>query len=371
MNTAFSVTPVTNISATDNLPSHALANNGELLVVRSSNSGDTMNITILGALNGVTVSQTVALQGQLEVQLTQLMDVFYGGYLASSPAGTVTVLRAGTAAVGAMRVTSSTTGVSGTLVLGLTGHTISYNLGANSTANDIQQQGDNTGTDIPGASATTAEYIRKGLRAGDTAEGDLTGVYSSFGPGTLPNPLLAVEDIQSNVLVLKDRVACSRTLSYDWSFTAGAGVGGTIDMSTPTGGVDGAQLESLTTAGTVPGTTGSTSISTAFDTENLSTNTLPGSSTPTTDAIQIGDVNTGSKKVTIRIITGAASNITAKYQTSTDGVNWHDGAVAIPTINAGAGVIYVETTERCEWLRVVILTNLNSGDEALDLRAIY
>jgi hypothetical protein len=104
--------------------------------------------------------------------------------------------------------------------------------------------------------------------------------------------------------------------------------------------------------------------------EDLVENTLPAGVAPTTDPVTIGG---GS--CTLRFKTAnVATSIPLKYQTSTDGVNWSDGATAISNLddNAVLTPLYVYPAERnISLLRLVFTANANTTDTALDAQVIY
>lgn len=114
----FSTSPTNVLTAQPNT-------SGEKLILRSSNSGDTMNVTITGTVSGSPDSETIALTGRKEVQTTKTFTHISSVTLASAATGTVTVYGQGVKGTGDIKVNSvPATGT--TLTLGLTGDTQVY-----------------------------------------------------------------------------------------------------------------------------------------------------------------------------------------------------------------------------------------------------
>ncbi len=99
---------------------------GGKLVAVSSNAADTGNLSISGLYSSAGQSETLALLGRREVATTNLWDALYALSMSAAPAGTVTIRKAGSPAIGYVVAGATPPADGDTLILGLTGFTQTY-----------------------------------------------------------------------------------------------------------------------------------------------------------------------------------------------------------------------------------------------------
>lgn len=326
-NTAFSTV------ATNPLASQPLSSGP--IYVRSSNAADSANLAIYGTVSGSPDTETVALSGKLEVVTTSSFSALTQAILDDSEAGTVSAYALGTAAVG--DVTGLTNPTDGdTLTIGLTGYTVVYRFkNTLAAAYDVK---------IGATVQDTMDNLKKAINADGVAG---TNYYA----GTLANPYLSAT-VSTSVVTLTDRIACNRSLA--WVFSESAS---NFAKRVPRDGSDGLLLFSflpsvLTAANKL-----------TFSTEDISTETLPALMRGVSSSVSI---NGGTSMY--RVYSSQA--ITIRFQSSTDGQNWHttsEGDISISATTWTTGVF----AQVHDFLRMVIVTNSNTTDTILDARVIY
>lgn len=152
---------------------------GEKLILRSTNSGDTMNVVITGTVSGSPDSETIALTGKREVQTTKTYTAVASITLASAATGIVTIYGQGVAGRGDIRVdTVPATGT--TMTLGLTGFTQVYTFRSPARL---------TITTLAFASISQADYLDVTAASGAIHrfwfDKDAAGTGAPSNPGTL------------------------------------------------------------------------------------------------------------------------------------------------------------------------------------------
>jgi hypothetical protein len=311
---------------------------------RSSNAADTANHSLTGLVAGVSTTETDALNGKVEVRATNIFTSLTALLLSAVEAGTVSVYASGVAAYGYL-IVSSQPANNDTLLLGLTGFVQTYIFKTTLTgaANEI----------LIGASASaTASNLSAAINAG-------AGSGTVYGTGTVANAYVSAT-VTGQILTITDRIPCRRQLA--WSITQG--VGATLSLSVPIGGVDGTVLATF-----APGLTQAFNAFT-LQSENLVALTLPAKVFLTTGSLQIG-----GKQCTLRFKCATVGTpIPVSYQTSSDNINWSTGLTAITSLNAMTVLApqFVHPSEiNIEWIRLVFASNANTTDTALDAAVIF
>lgn len=311
---------------------------------RSSNAADTANLSVTGLVSAVSTTETNALTGKREVKTADVFTSISAAVLSTGEAGAVSVFNLGTAADGRI-VVSTNPANNDTIQIGLVGFTQVYTFKTTLTgsANEVL---------IGATVADTAINLNAAILAGG-------GGGTLYGTGTVANAYVSSTFIGS-VVTITDKIACRRLLGWTVSQT----VGTTFSIAAPTGGVDGTLVATLAA--------GVTQVFRAisFDSEGLAVATLPGKTTPTT-----APLNLFGRDCCLRFkCANVSSAIALKYQTSTDGVNWSDGATSITSLddNSVATPLFVVPAERnIEKIRLVFTGNTNTADTALDARVIF
>lgn len=311
---------------------------------RSTDAADTANLSVTGLVSASPTTETNALIGKREVQTADVFTSISSAVLSAAAAGAVSVFNLGTAADGRI-VVSSQPANNDTIQIGLVGFTQVYTFKTTLTgaANEVK-----IGTDANG----TALHLSEAINAG-------SGAGTDYGTGTAANAYVS-STVSGSIVTITDKIGCRRLLGWTVSQTTGA----TLSIAAPTGGVDGTLVATLAAGVTQAFRAFS------FDSEGLAGATLPGKTTPTT-----APINLSGKGCCLRFkCANVSSAIALKYQTSTDEVNWSDGATSITSLddNSVATPRYVVPAEQnIEKIRLVFTGNTNTSDSALDARVIF
>lgn len=313
---------------------------------RSDNAADTGNLSITGLVSAVSTTDTAALAGQKEVLTADTYTTITAALLSATQAGTVTVYSHGTAGQGSI-VVNSLPANNDTLQIGVTGSTRTYTFKTTLTgaANEIK---------IAASVNAQATNIYEAINAGANAGTD-------YGTGTTAHADLTASSPAGAALVITDKIACARQLGWVATQT----VGTTLSLVAPIGGTDGTLLAQLTA--------GITQVYNSFSlsSESLAGNTLPAKVAPTTDAVVLN-----GKQCVLRFKgASVSSSIPLKYQVSTDGTNWADGATSITnlanTMTVAAPQNVNPSERNIEQIRLVFTGNTNTADAKVDARVIY
>lgn|GEM_PF-5655916 len=316
---------------------------GEKLIARSSNAADTGNLSTIGIVGSAASSETNALLGKREIETTALFKSLTKAGLSAAQAGTVTVYGQGTAGTAQIRVENNPAD-GDTLTIGLAGFTQVYRFKTTTAqAFDVK---------IGANAAATAANLKKAINADGAGDG------SDYHTGTTAHPHLSGA-ISGSYVNITDRIAIARQLA--WSFAQSAS-----NFSLPTtlaGAVTGALLATLTAGSTEQYKTFKSA------TEDLATKTVPGLFTGTSKPVFVG-----GKVCALRFkAENVGSGIAVNYQTSTDQINWSNGASSISNLddNSVATPLVVKPSEQnIEFIRLNITTNANTADAAVDARVI-
>jgi hypothetical protein len=204
------------------------------------------------------------------------------------------------------------------------------------------------GSDVAG----TATHLSEAIQAG-------SGAGIDYSTGTTANEYVS-PTVSGAIVTITDLIACHRQLAWAVS----QGVGATLSISQPAGGVNGTLLAKLS-----PGLTQIWN-TLSFASEDLVALTLPAKVVPTTASITID-----GKQCCLRFkCSNVVTSIPVKYQTSTDGVNWSDGVTSISNLddNSVATPLFVAPgEENIDKIRLVFTGNTNTTDTALDARVIF
>lgn len=327
------------VSSTNKLT--AQPSTGGKFYYRSDQAVDTGNLSVTGLVAAVSTTDTAALNGQKEVQTADSFTSITAALLSASQIGNVSVFQQGVAGQGSIQVNTLPAN-NDTLKVGVIGFERTYTFKTTLTgaANEIH---------IAASINAQATNIYEAINAGANAGTD-------YGTGTAAHADLAASAPSGSALVITDKIACNRQLGWTNTQTTGA----TLSLVAPIGGTDGTLLAYLAI--------GITQVfnSLTLSTENLGSPTLPAKVAPTTDPLIIN-----GKECTIRLRAPAVSSgIAVKYQTSTDGTNWIDGAVSITNLNNNTQFIK-PTEQNVERLRLAFTANANTSDSNIDARVIF
>jgi hypothetical protein len=322
----------------------AALTSAQKLYFRSSNAADTGNLSLTGLVSASPTTETNALIGQREVLTANTFSSLTGAVLSAAQLGVVTVYGSGTAGAGFI-IVSTQPANNDTILIGLTGFTQTYTFKTTLTgaANEVK-----IGADVSATASNLSAAINAGAGAGTT-----------YGTGTAANSYIS-STVSASLITITDKIPCKRQLA--WSISQG--VGATLGIAAPQGGVDGTLLASLAI-----GTTQAYN-SFTLDSEDLVAATLPAKVAPTTDWIRISGKSCSLQFKTANV----GTSIPLKYQTSTDSVNASDGATSISNLddNAVLTPLHVYPAERnIEYIRLVFASNANTSDSALDAAVIF
>jgi hypothetical protein len=200
---------------------------------------------------------------------------------------------------------------------------------------------------IGATAADTATNLSKAINDSGT-EG------THYGTGTAPNPYLTAT-VNNTILTVTDRIACSRSLGWDFSQTGTA-----LSLGEPTGGLNGTTVATLAT--------GVTSKTAAFslEDESLALALLP----PLTDWYSDW-VKVSGKPFTIYLdAANVTTAIAASYETTTDPNKTvvRAGKVAISDLDNNLQAI--TATETAEWVRLH-LTNANTTASSVNAKVVF
>ena len=308
------------------------------IVAVSSNTGDTtQTVSAVGPVAGVGTTNTLALAGKVENISTNTYDSLSHLSLNASVAGSVYIRATGTAATG-YHILMAQPANNDTAILGLTGFTQTYTFKAILTgaANEIL---------IGAAASDTSTNLRAAINGS-------AGAGTIYGTGTVANTQLAATG-STTTTTLTDLIPCLRSLAWNCSVTGTSQV-----IINPANGVNGTLLATLITSSLSAYNT------LTFNTESVSTDTLPALVTPTSDSMTI---NSGT--FTIEAIMAAATDISWKVQTSTDsGVTWRDCSTTPSVITST--LVRFTPTEHANNIRVVITANANTAATKVNMKLI-
>ncbi len=319
------------------------------LVVRSSDAGDTMNLLAAGSLTGSAQSDSVALNGQLEVVTADTFSALTFLKTATAPDGIVTVYQAGSKAWGDIRVDAQPSN-NDTLTTGLgtTTQVYTFKTTLTGSANEIK---------IGADKYETARNICRALRAG-------TGSGSEYGTGTAANAFVSAwadssftyNDLNGTseaTVYIQDRVPASRQLTWQLSSDASE-----LTLRAPSGGSTGALLAVLSAA--------AFQITQAmnFNNADLSQNNLVAALTPTTDALSVA----GRQGTLFLKAANYTSAVTVGLEFSNDGTNFESVPAdmlsdAIDGLDNNSQAIAI--LGNFEYLRLNFSVNANTVDVAL------
>lgn len=319
----------------------------EKIYARSTDAADTGNLTLTGEIAATPDSEVLALLGQREVLTIDDFDSLTAAILSAAQAGVVSIYSEGTAANGYIIGTTQPAN-NDTIVIGLTGFTQTYTFKTSLTGAAYEV--------LRGADVTASMVnLRRAIRDGDAVIGDGTGEATLYGTGTAAHPYATISAISGTILTLTDRVPCRRQLA--WSLSQG--VGATLSLLAPIGGIDGTLLATMAAAVTASYTAFS------LASEDLVATTLPALLGPTTDALSVG-----GRPATLRFkVANITTAIPVIYQTSTDGTNWATGLTAITNLDNMSVAVpqFVHPSEaNIEYIRLVFGANTNTTDTPLD-----
>ncbi len=266
---------VTATSSFQNQPTGATA-----LVARSSDTGDTMNLLAAGGLAAAAQSDSVALNGQLEVVTADAFDVITFLKTATAPDGIVTIYQAGLRAWGDIRVDSQPSN-NDTLTIGLGSTTRVYTFKSTLTgsADEIK---------IGADKFESAQNFCRAFNAGTVAgASNGTGAGTNYGTGTTDNDFVSAHadsgftdsDLNGTseaTIYIRDLIPVSRQLTWQLSTTSTA-----LTLRAPSGGSTGALLAILTPSAF------QITQAMSFNNADLSVNNLVAALTPTTDRISV------------------------------------------------------------------------------------
>lgn len=320
---------------------------GEKLILRSSQVADTtQSVTISGLVGASPDTESIALDGRLEVQGTKALKSLTSSKLSAVCTGAVQVRAQGTAGAGRIIVTTNPVN-NDNLIIGLTGFTKTYIFKTTLTgaADEI----------LIGATASaTAVNIRRAIRDGNTVVGDGIGEGTLYGTGTTAHPHLDIVGFSGTILTPTDKLACSRQVA--WSFTQG--VGTSLSLAVPTGGVDGALLATFAVGETVK-------IGAAyFDDEALASLLLPANSVFVSDWIRMG-----GKSCTLYLGgSDVATAIAVSYETATNTAYPVPGITSLTSLDNSRYVIS-PAEQAIENIRLTLI-NTNSTAASINAKAV-
>ena len=236
------------------------SSSGEVLIVRSDNSGDTtQSVTFFGDVSSSPSSEAETLAGQIEQATTSAFQTLTRVNMSATATGTVSAWRPGTAAIGDIRLDSNPAD-DVTLTIGLGATTQVYRFKNTMTsANDVQ---------IGGSASTTADNLKRAINDDGVAG-------TNYGSGTVANAHVTAT-VSGAVVTITDQIAVNRQLA--WVLTQSSTE---MTLRQPLGGVTGAKVFDIGS--------GDTEIfePVLLSTADLATDTLPGSMAFTSDWVQI------------------------------------------------------------------------------------
>jgi hypothetical protein len=310
----------------------------EKLILRSTNAGDTMNFILAGNVSGTPTAETIALVGTKEVQSTNIFQTLVSARLASSAAGTVTVLEQGIAGQGSV-ILDSNPADGDTLSVGLSGYQTVYRFkNTLAAAYDIK---------IGAAAANTAASLDAAFNASGTPGTD-------YYAGTLANPLLVASALSSTAFVVTDALLCRRQLAWNFSQTGTS----PFSLVTPIGGVDGNKLASL------PTTVLSNMAAVTLDDDALTGGLMPPNASFVSDWISVS----GKEPVFYIDAAAVSSGITASYQTALNTAFPRTGLTAISNLNNNSQVIH-PSEKFTNYVRL-LLTNPNATPASVNAKLV-
>ena len=301
------------------------------IYVRSTSGADTGTLAIYGKVSATPATESVTLNGLVEVSTTSIFDDLSQSILGAAQAGVVTAYGPGTAAVGDITFLLNPSD-GATLTLGGKVYRFKNTLAA---INDVKI----------GATATdTALSLKKAINLDGIAGTD-------YYTGTTANAIYS-GTVSTTVITLTDRIPCERQVAQTITESAS-----NFAIRVPIGGVDGTLLFTLAAGVT------SAATSLTFSTEDHSTATLPALMLGTSNA-----VNIQGNAAMLRLWSN--QGISYKVQSSTDQTNWHDTSEGTVALSAST-LTNVKLAELCEFIRLVIVTNANTTDSICDFRVVY
>jgi hypothetical protein len=296
----------------------------EKLIVRSSSAVDTtQTVSASGTVSSVADTDTLTLTGQREVLGAKLFSALASVTLSAACAGTVSILGTGTSAEGTIVVTTNpANNDTVTLALGAITQTYTFKTALTGAANEVL---------IGATAADTALNLSYAVNDTSANEGTL------YGTGTAANALCTAT-CSTDTVTLRDKIPCKRSLS--WSLTQ-SGTG--LTLTTPTGGIDGATLATLTAG------TSQKAGAISLDDEALSLGLIPPGLTWTSDWVKVGGRN-----CTIYL---AASNVVdpllVGYAVATDTGYPVAGATDLPTLDNNRYAV-TPAESGIEWLQLTV-----------------
>ena len=310
------------------------------LVARSTSASDTGTLTAAGTVSGAGASEAFTLTGQREVLGSSSFTKLSSAVLSAAQLGTVSFFLEGTKAEGRI-IVSTQPANNDTLQIGLTGFTQTYTFKTSLTgaANEV----------FIGADASaTALNLKKAINDEGT-EG------THYGTGTAINPYITVSAISGQILTIRDKIGCVRSLSYVLT----QGTGTTLSLGLPTGGANGATVATLQ-IGDVRAYNAVT-----LDDEALTLDLLPPLTDWYSDWIYIG----GQRATIYLDCENVATGIAASYQTTTDSAKTVTRSGAVSISNADNNSQIITPTEVAEYIRLR-LNNTNTTAAAVNAKVV-
>jgi hypothetical protein len=321
--TAFSTTASNRITSQPASPTKIYA--------RSTSGGDAGSLALYGDVSATPATQSITLNGLVEVSSTSIFDDLTQAILSAAQTGVVTAYGAGTAATGDIAFLINPSDAA-TLTLGGKVYRFKNTLAA---INDVKI----------GATATdTALSLKRAINLDGTAGVD-------YFAGTTANAIYSAT-VATTIVTITDRIACLRQVAQTITES-----GSNFAIRLPIGGADGALLFTLAVGAT------SSQIPLTFSTEDHTTATLPARMLATSNAI-----NTQGNKCMLRLWSN--QGISYKVQSSTDQINWNNTSEGTVALSAST-LTNVTLAELHEFIRFVITTNSNTTDSIADFRVIY
>ncbi len=316
------------------------------LIVRSTNSADTMNLSVIGLVSAVNTSETNALTGKRELRTADTFTSLIQAVLASAAAGTVTVQQLGTKGTASI-IVSTNPANDDSVTLGLTGFTQAYVFKSILTGAAYEVL-------LGATAADTAENFRRALWNGNAARSDGAGAGTLYGTGTVANPYLEPTGISGTQIAVRDLLECARQLA--WSF-AQSGTGLSLP-STLSGGVDGPLLASL-----APGDT-ATYNNFDLDDEALAAAKLPALFTGKSDWMGVF-----ARPIFELRAANLSSGVACSYEYSNDKTNYLVGGTSITDLDNN--VQHIDPAEKWfSYVRLNVSTNVNTTGSSVNAKIL-
>lgn len=312
------------------------------MVSASADDSATATVAGLGSA-GSPLSQSFALLGKIEVMPASEHTKVSGVSLSAPAVGTVYLRKQGEKASGRVFLYGQPAD-GNTVTIGLTGSTTVYRFkNTLAAAYDVK------------IGATVAETLQN-LSYAILDSGGTEGV--NYGSSTVANPYVDCS-ISSNVLTFTDKIGCNRLSRW-----ACSSVGGNIALVTPSGGVDGALIATVSA--------GASSVYPAIslDDEGLTLASMPPSLDWYSDAVRVGG-DPFSIHLANGAFTGTAAPASYQYSTQSSPTVWRNGLSSITSLPTAGGSQVVSPTEVVEWVRLRINNSSNTVAISVNAKVCY